>query len=117
MYTAHSHHSSLYLDIFPSIGNCHVLHTGVVATLLANPIRCISSRGIWSLLSSGDCDFRLGFRVAGRSGLNHTTPAVKLPNKSSELIVCFGVGDTMNKDRSQGPFKHKDQQQVLFHQV
>lgn len=84
----------MYPDIFPSLANYHVLHADVVAAVLANLIRCISSGGIWSLLSIGDGDFRLGFRVAGSSGLNHPTPAVKLPNKRSELIVCFGVGDT-----------------------
>jgi len=31
--------------------------------------------------------------VAGSSGLNHQIPVVKLPNRSGELIVCFGGGD------------------------
>ncbi len=94
------------------------MHTGVVATLLAKSefdAFPLEEFGVFCLVEIVISDWVSEWQEA--SGLNHTTPAVKLPNKSSELIVCFGVGDTMNKDRSQGPFKHKDKQQVLFHQV
>lgn len=92
MYTAHSQFFvSRYLSINRKL-SCFACRCCSNITGKSDSMHFLQ-RNSGLFLSSGDCDFRLGFRVAESSCLNHTTPAVKLPNKTIELIVCFGVGD------------------------